>query len=186
LNIEDLSLITLVVAKNDHRAFGKLVAKYQSDVRGLLLRLTNGDRMLADDLAQEAFIRAYKYLSSFEGKANFSTWIYRIAYNVYLDHIKTLRRTEDIEGIENKPLPDPPLEKRGGERRMESVELKMDITNALKVLKENEKVCIVMHYERGFSHREISKILKVPLGTVKTNILRGKDKLKRYFNYEQN
>ena len=180
MKISDLSLISLVVLNNDHRAYGKLVAKYQSDIRGLLIRLTNGDKALADDLAQEAFIRAYKYLKSFKASASFSTWIYRIAYNVFLDNVKTLKLTEDIEIIENGEL-----RIENGEQSMENEELKMDIMNGLKTLKENEKVCILLHYEKGFSHSEIAKILELPLGTVKTNIMRGKENLKKYFSYEQ-
>lgn len=166
-------MISLVVLNNDHRAYGKLVAKYQSDVRGLLIRLTNGDKALADDLAQEAFIRAYKYLRTFNATASFSTWIYRIAYNVFIDNLKNIKYTEDIENYENIPDDD------------ENMSDEMDLQNALKTLKENEKVCILLHYEKGFSHSEISKILEVPLGTVKTNILRGKEKLKKYFCYER-
>ena len=66
----------------------------------------------------------------------------------------------------------------------EDVGSEIDIQNALKILKENEKVAILLHYDKGYSHNEIAKIMDIPLGTVKTNILRGKEKLKKYYNYE--
>ena len=173
MNISDMSLITLVLLKDDHRAFGKLVLKYQSDVRGLLIKLTNGNKALADDLAQDVFVRAYKYLRTFKATASFSTWLYRIAYNVFIDYSNSIKFTEDIADYEY-------IADCNGEPYSS-----IDIENALKILKENEKICILLHYEKGFSHSEIAKIINIPLGSVKTNILRAKEKLKKYYNYEQ-
>ena len=173
MNISDMSLITLVLLKDDHRAFGKLVLKYQSDVRGLLIKLTNGNKALADDLAQDVFVRAYKYLRTFKATASFSTWLYRIAYNVFIDYSNSIKFTEDIADYEY-------IADSNGEPYSS-----IDIENALKILKENEKICILLHYEKGFSHSEIAKIMNTPLGSVKTNMLRAKEKLKKYYNYEQ-
>jgi RNA polymerase sigma-70 factor, ECF subfamily len=169
----DMSLIAMVIINNDHRAYGKLVTKYQSNVRSLLIKLTNGDKALADDLAQDVFIRAYKYLKSYKATANFSTWLYRISYNVFIDNCKSKKQTSDIEDYDFISEVN------------ENVGSTIDLQNALKVLKQNEKVVILLHYEKGFSHSEIAKILQVPLGTVKTNILRAKEKLKTYYNYEK-
>jgi RNA polymerase sigma-70 factor, ECF subfamily len=173
MDFSDMHLITMVVQNNDHRAYGKLVSKYQSDVRGLLRRLTNGNMTLSDDLAQEVFIRAFIYLKSFKAASSFSTWLYRISYNVFIDNRKSIKHTEDIDGHdfisdENK-----------------DIDSTIDLQNALRILNENEKVTIVLHYEKDLSHNEIAKILHMPLGTVKTNILRGKEKLKKYYNYER-
>jgi RNA polymerase sigma-70 factor (ECF subfamily) len=169
----DLSLIAMVILNNDHRAYGKLVTKYQSDVRSLLIKLTNGDKSLADDLAQDVFIRAYKYLKSYKATANFSTWLYRITYNVFIDNCRSKKQTYDIGDYDfiqevNK-----------------EVNSTIDLQNALKVLKQSEKIIILLHYEKGFSHSEIANILQLPLGTVKTNILRAKVKLKKYYGYEE-
>jgi RNA polymerase sigma-70 factor, ECF subfamily len=169
----DLSLIAMVVLNNDHRAYGKLVTKYQSDVRSLLIKLTNGDKSLADDLAQDVFIRAYKYLKSYKATANFSTWLYRISYNVFIDNCRSKKQTFDIGDYDFIPEVN------------EDVNSTIDLQNALNVLKQNEKVIILLHYEKGFSHSEIAKILQVPLGTVKTKILRAKEKLKKYYKYEE-
>ena len=174
MKFSDNILIALVLIKNDHSAFGKLVAKYQSDVRGLFIKLTNGNRALADDLAQDTFVRAYKYLRTFKATASFSTWLYRISYNVFIDYTKSLKKTDDIDDfdfISNDDI---------------DVGSKIDMQNALKVLKENEKVAILLCYDKGYSHNEIANIMDMPLGTVKTNILRAKEKLKKYYNYERN
>ena len=163
----------MVILNNDHRAYGKLVTKYQSEVRSLLIKLTNGNKDLADDLAQDVFIRAYKYLKSYKATAKFSTWLYRISYNVFIDNCKSEKQAFNFNDYEIT------------QEVNEDVSSTIDLQNALKVLKPNEKVVILMHYEKGFSHSEIAKILHVPLGTVKTNILRAKEKLKKYYNYEE-
>lgn len=173
MDLSDKGLIAMVLINNDHRAFGKLVIKYQSDVRGLLIKLTNGNKALADDLAQDAFIRAFKYLRTFKATASFSTWLYRISYNMFIDYTKSLKKTDDIQGYDC-------ISDDG-----QDVGSEIDMQNALKVLKENEKAVILLHYDKGFSHSEIANILDMPLGTVKTNLLRAKEKLIKYYNYGQ-
>ena len=174
MNLSDKSLIALVLLNNDHRAYEKIVIKYQSDVRGLFIKLTNGNKALSDDLAQDTFIRAYKYLRTFKATAGFSTWLYRISYNVFIDHTKSLKRTDNIDGYDCISNDD------------KDVGSEIDMQNAIKVLNDNEKVAILLHYENGYSHNEIAKIMDIPLGTVKTNILRAKEKLKKYYKYDQN
>ncbi len=173
MRFSDLSLITLVVINNDHKAYGKLVTKYQSEVRGLLIKLTNGNKALADDLAQEVFIRAYKYLKTYKAAATFSTWLYRIAYNVFIDNLNSSRHSESLENYDHS------------DDNIKDIDTIIDIQNALKILNNNEKISILLHYEKDYSHSEIAKIMEMPLGTVKTNILKAKEKLQKYFNYEQ-
>src|SRR5690606_10260925 len=99
--VEDAELVALAGHGGDERAFAELIRRHQGKVRGLLLRLA-GDRPLADDLAQEAFLRAYRGLAGFEGRARFSTWLYRIAYNVYLNHRTRTREHAALpEGFES-------------------------------------------------------------------------------------
>ena len=71
---------------HDRTSFDLLVRKYQSPIRGFFLRQTVGDAQLSDDLAQDTFVKAYTHLSGFRGTASFSTWLYRIAYNVWYDY----------------------------------------------------------------------------------------------------
>ena len=81
--LNDISLVAQVVVFRNTRAFDRLVGKYQSSVRRFFLHLTCGDSELSDDLAQDTFIKAYTNLSSFKNLSSFSTWLYRIAYNVF-------------------------------------------------------------------------------------------------------
>jgi len=91
--ISDAQLIARVVVRDDRHAFGELVRRHQSAVRSPLRRLTNGNAALADDLAQETFLLAYRNLKSFRQDAKFSTWLYRIAYNAFLGDA---RKTKEL------------------------------------------------------------------------------------------
>ena len=97
----DEDLVARAGQSEGERAFAELLRRHQGKVRGLLLRLAS-DRTLADDLAQEVFLRAYRGLAGFEGRARFSTWLYRIAYNVYLNHRTRVRELAALpEGFES-------------------------------------------------------------------------------------
>ena len=171
MSLSDSILITKVIIRNDHAAFKILIERYQSDLRGLFLRLTNGNKDITDDLAQETFIRVFKYLSGFKANAKFKTWLFRIGYNVFYEYceknkiINTYSTEIEHEVYETKH--------------------NMDFETALKVLNHNEKTAITLYFEKGFTHKEIAKITLQALGTVKTNILRGKEKLKIFYQYER-
>jgi len=83
VSLSDADLIARVLLDDDQNAFGELVRRYQSPVRAFLTRMTRGDSHLADDLAQETFIRAWKHLASFRGGARFSSWLFGIAVNEF-------------------------------------------------------------------------------------------------------
>ena len=86
--LNDISLVAQVVVFRNTRAFDQLVQKYQSPVRRFFLNLTCGDSELSDDLAQDTFIKAYTNIANFKNLSSFSTWLYRIAYNVFYDYIR--------------------------------------------------------------------------------------------------
>ena len=88
MELTDADLVTRVLVDDDQHAFGELVRRHQSAVRGLLRQLTRTDVALADDLAQETFLRAYKHIRSFRGEAQLSTWILTIARNVALNWVR--------------------------------------------------------------------------------------------------
>src|SRR5580765_2681622 len=99
--VGDAQLIARVLVQDDRHAFGELVRRHQSAVRACLRKLTGGNHALADDLAQETFLLAYRNLKSFRQEAKFSTWLYRIAYNAFLADarkIKELPMSEDADG----------------------------------------------------------------------------------------
>ena len=87
--LNDISLVAQVVVFKNTTAFDMLVKKYQSSIRRFFLNLTLGDGELSDDLAQETFIKAYTNIASFKNLSSFSTWLYRIAYNIFYDYVRS-------------------------------------------------------------------------------------------------
>ena len=170
MELTDADLVARILVDDDQHAFGELVRRHQSSVRGLLRQLTRNDFASADDLAQEAFVRAYKHIRSFRGEARFSTWLYRIAYNCFREDA---RRRKELVGIDEgqwqKEL-DPQTVDAG---------LRHDIMQALNLLPLHERTAVVLCCQNGLSHDEAARVLDIPLGTVKTNVLRGREKLKR-------
>lgn len=170
MELTDADLVARVLVDEDQHAFSELVRRHQSAVRGLLRQLTRTDAALADDLAQEAFLKAYKHIRSFRGEARFSTWLYRIAYNVFREDA---RRRKELVGIDENVLQ--------AEQDPQTVDagLRHDLMHALNLLPLHERSAVLLCCQNGLSHDEASRVLDIPLGTVKTNVLRGREKLKR-------
>lgn len=97
---DDLSLVSEVTVSHNRAAFDRLVVRYQSPIRRFFLHQTLGDEQLSDDLAQDTFIKAYVNISKFRAQAAFSTWLYRIAYNVLYDYHRRQKPTDDIDTSE--------------------------------------------------------------------------------------
>ena len=168
--LNELSLVTKVVVLHDRKSFDLLVKKYQSPIRGFFLRQTMGDGQLSDDLAQDTFVKAYTHLSSFRGAANFSTWLYRIAYNVWYDYTRSHKDTQDLDT--------PSVARKNAQSGNTS--LKMDLLNALQILSENERTCITLQLMDGFSIDKIAEVTGMAQGTIKSHLSRGKSKLASY------
>ncbi|MEM7159222.1 MAG: sigma-70 family RNA polymerase sigma factor [Myxococcota bacterium] len=173
--LESLLEPTLVgrAGRGDRVAFAELVRRHQGKVRALLLRLC-GDRSLADDLAQEVFLRAYRGLVGFEGRSSFGTWVYRISYNVYLNHRSRTRSyaalPEDYDV--RAAAPDDAMS-------APRADLRRDLGAAIEELPERYRAVIVLYYLQEVSYPEIAEILELPLGTVKTHLHRAKRLLRQ-------
>ena len=168
--LNDADLVARVLLDDDHHAFAELVRNHQSPIRGLLRQLTRGDLAGADDLAQETFLRAYKNIRSFRGEAKFSTWLYRIAYNCFREEA---RKRKELVGIDETLLeaePDP---------HTVDPALRQDLMHALQLLPLHERTAVLLCCQNGLTHDEAARVLDIPLGTVKTNVLRGREKLKK-------
>jgi RNA polymerase sigma-70 factor (ECF subfamily) len=179
--ISDAQLIARCVVGDDRHAFTELVKRHQSAVRACLRKLTAGNHALADDLAQETFVQAWRNLKSFRQEARFSTWLYRIATNCWLMHAR--KRQEELLGDRDATLVDedsestPQMFAAIGDHAHAST-LKIDLERAMAVLSEGERAAIVQCYHNDLSHEEAAYVLGCPVGTVKTHVLRAKQKLK--------
>ncbi|MEW6984542.1 RNA polymerase sigma factor [Colwelliaceae bacterium 6471] len=165
-------LIAKVLISNDQQAFSQLVKHYQSPLRQYCRRLSAPDHSLADDIAQETFIQAYRKLNLYAGKAKFQSWLFRIAYFQFLQHLRKTKVYDELDGDAAYISPD----LLGADKR--------DIESAMVKLKASERACITLQYSFGYTHEEISEILDVPTGTIKSHIKRGKEKLSALLNVQ--
>jgi len=201
----DSDLISRTLLHKDHNAYGELIRRHSSAVRSLLRKLTGGDWALADDLAQDTFIQGYRKLAGFRGEAGFSTWLYRIATNLFLSHCRKVKRRGEISGdLEDRGAAGSPGAVMSSQRSRghgsgpsasdvsaESTSLSvkdwsadqrqalhLDMEKALRTLNERERAVVSLTYFAGCSHSQAADILGCPVGTVKTLIMRAKEKLR--------
>ena len=182
--VSDAQLIARVLVQDDRHAFGELVRRHQSTVRACLRKLTGGNHALADDLAQETFLLAYRNLKSFRQEARFSTWLYRIAYNAFLGDARKIKESalpDDTEPDDVAPIDDAepaPHSTSSGQALVRAATLKIDLERAMATLSDAERAAIIQCYHNDLSHEEAALVLGCPVGTVKTHVLRAKQKLK--------
>ncbi|MBQ7443534.1 MAG: RNA polymerase sigma factor [Bacteroidaceae bacterium] len=166
--LTDIALTAQVAAFGSQRAFGLLVQRHQEAVRRTLLRLCQGDAMLADDLAQETFIRAWQGIGGFRQTAGFRTWLLSIAYRVFLDERRRAARYAQQPVADADAAADAPDT------------LALDIDAAMAVLSDMERTCVTLQCIEGHSIGDIERITGVTANTVKSHLLRGKQKLATY------
>lgn len=151
-------------------AFESLVRRNHSLVRGFLRRLCSGDAALADDLAQETFMMAWRRIGSFEAKGAFKGWLCRIAYTQFLQNRRSAKssvRREETVMAEAMTV----VDERSG------TEAKMDLDRVLAVLSPEQRAAVALCYGEGMSHAEAAEALGLPLGTVKSHVVRGRAKV---------
>ena len=153
--------------KGDRSAFAELVARRQASIRGLMRRCC-GDAALADDLAQQVFLQAWRSVAHLQRPGRFGPWLKRLAINEWLQHLRkkdALRHAEPHD--ENRrPTRDTPG-------------LAIDLDAALLELATHVRLCIVLSYHEGMTHEEIADMTGLPLGTVKSHIRRGTRRLRQ-------
>lgn len=163
--LHDVELAALAAA-GDRAAFGELVRRHSSAVRGLLRRM-GAQPSTADDIAQDAFMTAFERIAEFRGEGTFAAWVKRIAARLYVRRWrKDSRMTDEVESDD---------EGHGGEISAAS---RIDLDEAMKSLSEPERLCVSLCYGAGLSHAEAAETIGAPLGTVKSHVKRGLDKLR--------
>jgi RNA polymerase sigma-70 factor (ECF subfamily) len=173
----DFELIDRVVKHRDKAAFSTLVDRHQQSLRYSLRQLTGWNEALADDLSQEVFIKAYQALSSFKQKSTFSTWLYRIAYNVFISHQRKAQTKLDRQLDDGKEVEE--LNSGNSFEYTHESELHRDLAKAMQLLSVQQRSALHLFLHQQCTQQEISVIMGVPLGTVKTLINRGRTLLQQ-------
>ncbi|MGQ0504956.1 MAG: RNA polymerase sigma factor, partial [Myxococcaceae bacterium] len=170
----DAELIARVLVRDDRRAFETLVRRHQSSVRSFLRRLCVGQHALADDLAQETFVRAYQSLAQYRSATRFTSWLLRIAYRAFLsDHRLNARRSELGRAVSDETP-----------ATLRASDAKHDLSRAWQTLRTEEQAALALTYAEGMTHEEAAMTLEAPLGTLKALVLRGKEKLRAQLNQD--
>ncbi|HYL79718.1 MAG TPA: sigma-70 family RNA polymerase sigma factor [Candidatus Acidoferrum sp.] len=151
------------VLGGDRAAFDVLVLEYQERIYRLAYRLTRNPED-ARDLAQEAFVQAYRSLGSFQQRSSFSTWLYRIAMNLCLNHLKSLGRMVPA-GVDGS-LPD---HRQNSLEAILTDERERALAAAIETLPPQQKATLTLRVHQGLSHREIAEVLECSEGTAKAN-----------------
>lgn len=163
-NDQDLALCARA-AKGDQRAFAALVTRHERALRSFLARMAPAD--LADDIAQEAFLKAWRFASSYDGRARFSTWLTRIAWRCLLDEARRAGRpAEEPENV---------IQSVEGEGAAEKEDM-------LARLTDKERAALILCDGHGWSHSEAADMLQMPLGTLKTTVARAKAKCREMWS----
>jgi RNA polymerase sigma factor (sigma-70 family) len=168
-SLHDVELATLA-ATGDRRAFGELVRRHGSGVRGLLRRM-GAPGAEADDVAQDAFLAAFEGIAEYRGEGAFAGWVKRIAARQYLRRLQREKRLAALAiEAEEEAMTEPAVQSDAAGR--------IDLDEALKSLGAPERLCVTMCYGAGLSHGEAAEALNLPLGTVKSHVKRGLEKLR--------
>lgn len=167
----DAALVERAVRDGDTRAFEALVRRHQGLVRAQLRRLLGHDAAMADDLAQETFVLAWRKLEQFRGDSRFATWLYRIAHSCFLQFMRSHGRQAETVALD-------PDADHAADADPQDLELRLDLTAALQHLPMNQRAALLYCEQLGLSHQEAAEVLDMPLGTVKTHVMRGKARLR--------
>jgi RNA polymerase sigma-70 factor (ECF subfamily) len=160
--------VVALAMNGDAAAFSELVRRRQSALRNLLRRLSR-DATLADDLAQQTFLKAWRALPQLRSVSAFGAWLRRLAVNTWLEHVRSSPPPSvALDPEELAALP----------AATASADARLDLDRALAYLGPKERLCVVLAYSEGMSHGEISSATALPLGTVKSHVRRGSERLR--------
>ena len=172
--------------RGDERAAREIVLRFERPVFSLILRMVR-DRELAEDLAQETFVRTLNNLRRYDPSYKFSSWLFKIGYNLTIDHLR--RKELDVVSIHGAPDAVTPDRQAATEitlvsrdeqpdELLEARELGGEIEAAIAELRPAYRTAILLRHVEGYAYEEIARVMDIPLGTVKTYIHRARNELK--------
>ena len=169
--------------KGDQDAFGQLVLAHQNKVFSLCVHMM-GNREEAEDMAQEAFLKAWRSLDSFHGESSFATWMHRLTTNLCLDYLRKQTRRQNISVAvslddEEAAFTEPADPGSDPQQELEKRERQRAVEKALRELPEHQRRALVMREVSGLSYQEIADALELDLGTVKSRIARAREALRK-------
>ncbi|MBT8127324.1 MAG: RNA polymerase sigma factor RpoE [Gammaproteobacteria bacterium] len=167
------------VQNGDSRAFDLLVQKYQNRIAKLIARFVRNPADV-QDVAQEAFIKAYRALPNFRGESAFYTWLYRIAINTAKNHLVAVGRKSpsyavDVQEVEKYDASEWLKEYATPERELLADEIQVTVNNALEVLPPDLREAITLREIEGLSYEDIAQVMDCPIGTVRSRIFRARE-----------
>ena len=185
--VPDIELIQRALSGEQH-AYREILKRYRAPLYNLLFRMVR-DKMETEDLVQEAFIKAFGSLATFNDEYAFSTWLYKIAINNCIDHLRKKRLKtfsldkpiDSSDGDIKREIPDLTYQP---DHTLLSKEKDKLIADAIQNLPEKYRISIVLRHNEDKSYEEISQILKIPLGTVKARIFRAREMLKKQLKHK--
>lgn len=159
--------VVALASAGDDSAFDELVRRRQAWLRGLMRRFC-GDPVLADDLAQQAFLQAWQHLPALRAPGAFGGWLRQLALNVWLAEAR--KQAPPLTGLDLPDAVAPEVD----------IGLLQDLDAALGRLRPDERTCVVLAYAEGLTHGEIAAATRLPLGTVKSHVVRGATRLRAW------
>jgi RNA polymerase sigma-70 factor (ECF subfamily) len=180
---EDVEELARRAQQGDVAAFERLIAEHTPLVRRFARAFTRSHEA-ADDLAQDALLKVYRSIGGYRFQSSFSTWLYAIVRNVYLDDARSragreraAERPLDASGVDGDPTTDPDAPR--ADRRLEREELRRQVWDALGNIPADFRSTLVLYDIEGLTYEEIAAIERSPLGTVKSRLSRGREHLRR-------
>jgi len=184
--VEEMELVKQA-RKGDLAAYDELVRRYQERIYATVYHMT-ANHEDANDLAQEAFIKAFQALKSFKGGSSFYTWVYRIAVNKTINFLKQRRNKGQmsLDDLDFNAEHDPDLvaliSDKTPRREVGLAELQEKLNAAMQKLSEPHRLAVILHDVQGLSHEEIAKIMDCNVGTVRSRLFYGRQQLQAYLS----
>ncbi len=164
------ALVVALARTGDRAAFEELVRRRQAWVRSLMRRCCR-DTVLAEDLSQQVFLRAWRDIERLRDAKRFPGWLKQLAVNVWLQHVRKADVLRESEMLDERH-----------DHSVETASKDIDLDRALQTLPHSQRLCVVLSYQAGMSHADFAKATQIPLGTVKSHVRRGVERLKVLLN----